>query len=113
MGASRCCLLAAAVMFFFSNMASLSETVPARLGSSARSLFGRSLFFSSRFLIQERRSLSLEGCLGLRRVTDVEYGVSELLLVVVVVGMVEGGNMAVGAGAGATGFRGMDWLTRG
>ena len=112
MGASRCCLLAAAVMFFFSNMASLSETVPARLGSSARSLFGRSLFFSSRFLIQERRSLSLEGCLGLRRVTDVEYGVSELLLVAVV-GVVEGGSMAVGAGAGATGFRGMDWLTRG
>lgn len=105
-------------------MASLSETVPARLGNWARSLFGLSLlFFSSRFLIHERRSLSLDGCFALSLVTDVEYDGPSLLVLTEGVRVGAGTGAGAGAGAGfvdvvvlgasATGFLVIDWLRRG
>jgi hypothetical protein len=73
------------------------------------------MFFSSKFLIHERRSLSLDGCLALSLVTDVEYdGASVLLLLIDDVRVGSGADVVddVVLGAEATGFLGIDWLGR-
>jgi hypothetical protein len=79
------CLEEATDTPLLSNMASLSETEPARFGSDVRSLLGL-LLFSSRALIQLIRSLTEPGCF---LVAEIERG-AEVLAVGALVDTIEG-----------------------